>query len=273
MEFLFWLFFVGIFIASLQDLKRREVDNWLNFFLLVSGAGFLVFSSIFEMNWSFILFGLMSFGIMLLLGNLFYYSRIFAGGDAKLIIAMFALFVGGGVAGSLINIGVFVLFLMFAGSIYGLLWGFCLFLVNYKNILKEMKKISKNIYFKYGIFAGIILFVFSYINWLFLFLSLFVFLFVLLFVFAKAIEKSSMIKMINSKDLREGDWLAEEVKVGRKIIKPDWEGLNESDLALLNKLKKKVKIKQGIAFVPAIFIAFIGYWFLKDFLLKFLFLA
>ena len=87
-DFLFYLFFIGIFIASLQDLKRREVDNYLNFFLLVSGAVFLVISSIFEFNFWILIFAGFSFLIMILIGNVFYYSKIFAGGDAKLLMAL-----------------------------------------------------------------------------------------------------------------------------------------------------------------------------------------
>ena len=263
MEFLFWLFLVGIVVGSLQDLARREVDNWLNFFLLASGAGYLVFASIFEMSWSFVLLGLMSFVIMVLLGNLFYYGRVFAGGDAKLLIAMFALFVGATWIVTLVNIGMFVLFLMLAGSLYGFAWGFGLYFMNFKEVNKKMRELVKNKFFRYGIFAGIILFVFSYVDWLFLFLSLFVFLFVLLFIFAKALEKASMIKMVGVKDLREGDWLVDNVRVGKKVIKADWEGVSKNDLILLRKLKKKVKIKQGIAFVPAILIAFLLWWFLR----------
>ncbi|MBU3924088.1 MAG: hypothetical protein KJ592_04170, partial [Nanoarchaeota archaeon] len=48
MGFLFWLFFVGIVVAGLQDLKRREVDNWLNLFLLVASFVFVFYRAIFE---------------------------------------------------------------------------------------------------------------------------------------------------------------------------------------------------------------------------------
>ena len=37
--FLFWVFLIGIGIASFQDLKRREVDNWLNVQDLHLGPG------------------------------------------------------------------------------------------------------------------------------------------------------------------------------------------------------------------------------------------
>ena len=44
--FLFWLFFVGIIIACTQDLKRREVDNWLNLFLLMTSLVFVFYGGV-----------------------------------------------------------------------------------------------------------------------------------------------------------------------------------------------------------------------------------
>ena len=47
-NFLFWLFLVGIIVACLQDLKRREVDDWLNLFLIISSASFIFFRAYLE---------------------------------------------------------------------------------------------------------------------------------------------------------------------------------------------------------------------------------
>ena len=42
--FLFWLFLVGIIVASLQDLKRQEVDNWLTLFLIMASSVYLFYN-------------------------------------------------------------------------------------------------------------------------------------------------------------------------------------------------------------------------------------
>ena len=73
-----------------------------------------------------------------------------------------------------------------------------------------------------------------------------------------------MIREINAKKLREGDWLVDDIKLKAKTIKYNWEGLTKNDLVLLHKLNKKVKIKEGLPFVPAFLIAFIGYYFLRE---------
>jgi Flp pilus assembly protein protease CpaA len=122
-NFLSVLFFIGILIASLQDLKRREVDNYLNFFLLVSGAAFLAFSAVLS-DWKILIFGALSFLIMFSLANIFYYGRIFAGGDAKLMIAMFSLFAAVSLSETLINIGSFIFLLMISGQFMGFFTAF-----------------------------------------------------------------------------------------------------------------------------------------------------
>ena len=83
--FLFWLFFVGIVVASLQDLKRREVDNWLNLFLLVAGFVFIFYRAIFEKDVSLVFQAGFALVIMFGFMNLFYYGRVFGGGDGNFL--------------------------------------------------------------------------------------------------------------------------------------------------------------------------------------------
>jgi len=138
--FLFWLFLIGIIIASLQDLERREVDNWLNLFLMVSGFVFIFYKAIFEKDVSLIFQAGFALVVMFGFMNLFYYGRVFAGGDAKLLVAMTVFFIGVDFNITLINIGVFLLFLMFSGSIYGLVYSVVLYLRDFDKVNKEIRK-------------------------------------------------------------------------------------------------------------------------------------
>ena len=273
-SFLFWLFFIGIIIASLQDLKRREVDNWLNLFLLITSFIFIFYKAIFERDATIIFQAGFALVIMFIFMNVFYYSRVFAGGDAKLLVAMTVFFVGADFNMTLINIGIFLLFLMFSGSIYGLIYSFVLYGKNFKKVNKEMGRTAKGFniwylghrrgiwYLGFGICGAMALVVFF--GWLaFLFLSVFLFLLPVLYIFAKALENISMVRNISGKELREGDWLVDDVKVKGKIIKADWDGLSSENIELL-KNKKKVKIKEGLPFVPAFLIAFLLYVLLKN---------
>jgi Flp pilus assembly protein protease CpaA len=270
-DFLFWVFFIGIFIAVLQDLKRRETDNWLNLLLLVFGWGYLIFSSIFGQSYTLIFLGIFCFIFMFLLANILYYSRFFAGGDAKLLFAMFALFVGASFYTSLLNMSSFVLLLFGIGGIYGLLFSVALFFMNFKKVKTEFKGNFKNIYLRYLFFAGIVLFGLSFIELFFLIPALFVMAGVVLYVFAKSLEKVSMTKFVKASDLREGDWLAENIRVEGRLIKSNWEGLTQTEVNILKRnLKRNIKIKEGIPFTPAFLITFVIWYFFKEVIISFI---
>ena len=270
--FLFWLFFIGIIVASLQDLKRREVDNWLNLFLLVAGFIFIFYKAIFESNIEIIFQAGFALVVMFMFFNLFYYGRIFAGGDAKLLIAMTVFFIGASFSVTLINIGIFLLFLMLSGSIYGLIYSFVLYFKDMKKVNEEIGRIVRDKWVgvkRWVIGVGVFLGVLGFFNWIFFLLGILGIAFLFLFLFAKALENVSMVRDISGKELREGDWLVDDVTVGGKVIKADWDGLSLENIELLKK-RKKVKIKSGLPFVPAFLIAFLGYSFLRDYLFGFL---
>jgi Flp pilus assembly protein protease CpaA len=259
MDFLFIVSFVIIVIATLQDIKRREVDNWLNILLILITVSYFFFSrSVFEI----LLLGFL-FLFMNLLSNLFYYSKVFAGGDAKLLFSLTAIFISNSILSTLYNIGIFVLLLMISGSLYGLSYSLVLYSKNYKKVNKKMIKGSKNLWFRYALFTGLILFVLSYVNVWFLFPAILIFGFPILYFFAKSLEEVSMVKVVRGNTLREGDWLLSRVKIKDKIIEPNWEGLSKEEVKLLKNVKK-VKIKEGIPFVPAFLIAFLAYYFFKE---------
>ena len=266
--FLFWLFFIGIVVASLQDLKRREVDNWLNLFLLMASFSFVFFKAIFERDPTIVFQAGFALVILFAFMNLFYYGRIFAGGDAKLLFAVTVFFIGTTFIATLINIGVFLLFLMVAGSVYGLIYSVVLYVRNFDEVNKKIRVGFLALWIRYLVLVGVVLFMFSYVSWMFLFFAIFVWTFSVLYVFAKGLENVAMTRVISGKRLREGDWLAEDIKVGSKVIKADWEGLSLKDVKLLRK--RKVRIKEGLPFVPAFLIAFVLYVFLKEGFIKLL---
>ncbi|MCH7851097.1 MAG: prepilin peptidase [Nanoarchaeota archaeon] len=265
--FLFWLFLIGLIVAALQDLKRREVDDWLNLFLIVASFSFIFLRAIFESNGILVYQLGFAVAIMFALMNLFYYGHVFAGGDAKLLFAMTALFIGVSFIETLINIGTYTLFLMFAGSIYGLLYSLGLYFANFKKVNAGIKKrLGGGILLSFVI--GTVLLAGSFFNIYFLILGVFAFLFPLLYIFAKGLENISMIKTIKGEDLREGDWLFEDVTVNGKTILANWDGVSRNEMKIMKNLKQ-VKIKEGIPFIPAFLLAFFFYVFFKDFFLSF----
>jgi Flp pilus assembly protein protease CpaA len=51
--FLFILGLVWILFATIQDIKKREIADWLSFSLIIFAIGFRFFYSLFEGNFSF----------------------------------------------------------------------------------------------------------------------------------------------------------------------------------------------------------------------------
>jgi len=329
MSFLFLAVLLGVVIATLQDIKRKEVDNWLNLLILFVGSAYLFFKGIGSESFfsllillacllgtSFLYFHtfnfkqpltkikeylfslgllvvavvcfflilayypllgatslylLFSLGLlaMFVLSNLFYYGRVFAGGDSKLLFALTPFFISLTLKMTLSNILIFAFLLMLAGSVYGLLYSLALYTKNFsranKNICKEYRKHNKW-YFLLSFIALCLLGFYHPLS--FLLAGLFL-LFILLFLFARGLEGVSMIKTISGKQLQEGDWLAHDVRIGKKLIKADWNGLTKKELAILKK-KKKVTIKEGFAFVPAFLIAYLLYFLFREHILGYL---
>lgn len=257
--FLILLGLVWIVFASVQDLRMREVANWANFSLIVFALGFRFFWSLFNGSFDFFYFGLMGLGIFFVLGNLFYYGRLFAGGDAKLLIAL------GPILGfSLIfreNVLIyfkFVFVFLLVGALYGLIWSFCLVLNNFKVFRKDFVSQfrKKRLLFWSIWFLSVVSMFFGILDFFLLLLGVLLFFFPLLYIYAKVVDRSFMIKTLPGKDLREGDWLYKDVKIGNQTIKANWEGISLKELNLLKKLKS-VKIREGIPFVPVFLISYI----------------
>jgi prepilin signal peptidase PulO-like enzyme (type II secretory pathway) len=111
-----------------------------------------------------------------------------------------------------------------------------------------------------SIILGLIFILFSLIlkEYAFIVFGVVIFILPYLLKFAESLEEAAMKKNIKVSRLTIGDWLAREVRVGKKIIKPNWEGLNEKELKIIRGSKiKRVWVKEGIPFVPVFLIAFI----------------
>ncbi len=264
MIFLIILALIWLIAATVCDIKKREVPNWLNFSLLLFALAYRAFYSVFLWNACPLLFGLLGAGIFFVLANLFYYSRVFAGGDAKLLISLGAVIpIADTLKNNLILLLGFILLLLFVGAVYGLLSSLILIFRNKKKFSKEFVKLFKK-FKKMFIFsvvlALIILLSAVFLDYLILtILGILIFIYPYLFIYAKAIEETCMIKKVSVDELAEGDWLYKELKIKGKKIKPKWEGLDNKDIKLLKKEYKsrKILIKQGIAFVPVFLIAYL----------------
>ena len=268
----FGISIIVLLIGSITDLRTREVPDWVNYGLLSLGIGLNLLFSVIYQTPSFIINSIIGLAIFFGVAYIMFYAGQWGGGDSKMIMGLGAM-IGINVAsffseflfGFLINI-------LFAGALYGLLWSFYLAYKNRNKFRAELKKVlsqKKIEKIKWGILALtiflIVLFFLININFIkILILSLaFVILTAFyLWAFVRAIEKSSMYKLVEPSKLTEGDWIVNDVYVNKEYITgPKDLGIEKKQIRKLIEFYKKRKIgkiliKEGIPFVPSFLIAF-----------------
>ena len=248
MELIFIIAIIWLLAASFTDLRKREVSDWLSFSLLAIAIGYSAAQSVIQASMIPLAKSLLGAAIFFILANALYYGKIFAGGDAKLLIPL----------GAIIPSLAFVSNILAVGGAYGLLYSLGLFAFNWKKVIASLKKASLKAHAILAVSLIALLLISIYFNLGLIALMLGAALALqLIQIFVSATEKVALIKLVSPKDLTEGDWLFNDVRIGKKILRADFRGLNRRDIALLRKRRKKVHIKYGIPFVPVFLIAFI----------------
>lgn len=270
--FLVALALVWMIFAVIQDLKKREIANWLNFSLIIFALGFRFFWSLFSeqgAGFNFFFQGLIGLGIFFILGNLLYYCRMFAGGDAKLLFALGAILPFS--YSFFVNLNIFILFFilfLFSGAVYGLFVSGALISSHFKKFKKEFAKQFKQnkTIFILSLFLALFFIILGVSDSLMIYLGILIFILPYFYLSAKSIDEVCMIKKISPRNLTEGDWLYRDVRIGNRIIKKSWGGLTKEDIKLLKK-NKYVLIRQGVPFSPVFLISFlilIYFWFFRN---------
>jgi len=263
--------FLGLFAGSYADLKTREVPDWISYGLIFSGLGIRMLFSLADFDWSVFIEGLVGFLVFVILAYLMYYFGQWGGGDAKLLMGLGAI-LGLGFDFSLMpEIGVFLINLALAGTVYGMGWLAYLAIKNKKDFLKEFKSQQGqlkvlSVIFLIIVAVGIIgsFFFAGALRGLVLVLGIVPIGSLYVWLLVSSVEKISFYKKVRPDKLTEGDWIAKDIVVdGDKIAGPRDLGISEKQIARLVELKekgkiKKVLIKEGIPFVPSFLIAFLA---------------
>lgn len=280
---------VGLIIGTITDFQKREVADYINYFLVFAGLGLRCIGSINSGDWLYFLIPLGWFAVAYGFGLLMYYTGQWGGGDAKMIMGLAALFgttqfpgFTNDVLQSIIpytfsyQIFFFPHFLFnafFFGAIYSIIWTIALAFIHHNAFKKTFKKKFKKIQ-AWFVFSIIFFVIAQFFIWqsgdlilLLETLAVTVVMLPVLFVFIKTIEKACMITYMNIEDLTEGEWIVDTVRIkGKYVCGPKDLGISNDSIKKLKKYEKeglidKVKVKIGIPFVPAFLIAFIFTYF------------
>ncbi len=259
---------LGLLIATITDLRTREVPDYLNYFLIGTGFSFRIFHSILFNEWTYFLYGLLGFLAAFFISLLLYFTRQWGGGDAKLLMSLGVIF--GTQPIFLKDEGIFFLNLLLnifiAGSIYGLIYSIYLALKNKKEFKKEFKNVLngdkiiviRNISFIVGIISFTLSFFSSDLatKVILIGFSGFLIFYIYFWIFVKAVENTCMFKVIPVDKLTDGDWVVDDIYSNKKLIySKNKLAVDKNDiLRFIKEGVKKVKIKNGIPFVPSFLI-------------------
>jgi Flp pilus assembly protein protease CpaA len=259
--------------GSITDLKTREVPDWINYGLIVSGVGLNAIFSAALSDWSHIIHSFAGLGIFFAIGWFMFYFGQWGGGDSKMLMGL----------GAMIGIDVnfrepqflagFLINAMFVGALYGLFWSIFLaaknhakFGRNFSRILKEKKIVlAKKILLCLVVLLFVLFFMTEdkYKKISLIGLDIVLIMSFYLWVSIKAVEKISMLKYVEPMKLTEGDWIVNDVYYRKeRIVGPKDLGIEKRQIKILIDLYKKGKIKkvlikEGIPFVPSFLLSFL----------------
>ncbi|MFH0876499.1 MAG: A24 family peptidase [archaeon] len=284
-QILYALAFLALGIGSITDLQKREVADWVNYSLIICGIAVNLIFSVHYWDYSYILNSILGLLLSLAIGLVMFYTGQWGGGDSKMLIGLGAAI---GLTFSLNSfLAKFYINILFAGAFYGLFWLIILAALNFKMIFSKIKQLYLDKKFRILRISMLIFFcvfaialflipesiIFHDSKLVLFFMVVFLYLMQYLWILAKAVEEVCMIKEIPVEKLTEGDWIVNDVVIGKKrICGPKDLGIESTQINALMKLKaqgkiKSVTVKNGIPFVPSFLLAFVYTYFFNNFFL------
>ena len=266
------LIIVGLIllVATITDIKTTEVPDWLTYGGIAAGVGLHLIAAVNAWDWRALIPGAVGLLVFVAIGFIMYYAGQWGGGDSKIIMAVGALL---GFRFSLDHVSVaFLVNMLWVGAVYGLVWIIVLAIRRRKKFIPYFAKLAKRKWFVIARAVSIILLLlFGTISFfvadpalrlLVVIAAVFVPFITYSFLLTKSVENCCMIRTAKPSELMEGDWIVKDVVVkGKRITGPKDLGITKKQIAQLQKLSKKHKIKitvkDGIPFVPSFLIAYV----------------
>lgn len=175
------------------------------------------------------------------------------------------------------NLLMFLFYLILLGGLYGIGWSVYLAVLKRRRFSKSFIKLMKKPAFinarRFILTACLLLIALSFafdFTLLALFVTLFAIITMYLWIAVKAIEISCMEKEVEVVRLTEGDWIVKDVIIDdKRVCGPADLGISKDQIRCLKEHYdkgriRKVRIKEGIPFVPSFLLAFIATYLLAD---------
>ena len=280
-QLLFFAALLGAGVGGYLDLKTTEIPDYVP--ILMGVVGVIIHGYIaYLLGISYFLWPILVAFVFLVFGYILYYTGQWGEADVLLLAAVgflipYPLSFFTGMPVFWLFPVIYIVNTFVVGGIYSLLYAFVIsfrtrgFFVEYfldlkKNVL-PFSKIS-------GVILGIIMIIllsftlwfglpFSYVYNQILFFIPFMVVVYFFYRFAHVVDHFSFRVQVNSKDLNEGDVLAEDVVVrGETYYSNLFIGLGKKDIAkiVLEHPKKKIWIKEGIRYAPTFFLTLLSMW-------------
>lgn len=143
---------VVLVIGSITDFRKREVLDYLSYFLIFAALGIRFLYSVWTSDYMIILSGIIGFLIFFLMSVALYYTGQWGGGDSKVLMGLGAA-IGFYIPRTMIfsqdmlldfmHHGVmrFVLFILLFGALYTVIWSVVLAAINFKKVAAEFRKL------------------------------------------------------------------------------------------------------------------------------------
>lgn len=248
---LIWLIF-----GSIQDWKTREISDWATLSLVAIGLGIRAIFSFEAGDFSILSLALLGTTILLGISFIFYYSKVFAGGDFKLLTGL-GPFIPGTAFGSVVANAFFgVILLLLLGFVYSFIMSSVVALKN-KNVFRNnFKEKGKMYYFIIPIIAVLGISAAYTGDYIVTILMGIISLALLTYPYLLSVD-ACMLRLYKPGKLTPGDWILKDIHVGNKVVKSTVHGLSEKDIILLKKYRKSIYVKEGIPFVPVFLLCFL----------------
>ncbi len=174
----------------------------------------------------------------------------------------------------------FIVNLMVIGGLYGVVWSIALLIKNWRSFIRSFARYNKQRPFmiakKVIAAASIICIILALalsgrtIRLFLLFAVFFMYITYYLWVIIRSVEEACMVKAVPVNKLTEGDWIVEDIFIDdKRICGPSDLGISAKQIKKLKRLSRqkkisRIKIKEGIPFVPSFLLAFAFTYFYTD---------